>query len=171
LGYGAIGKAIGQRLAAFGVAVTGVRSKPDAALGILGPNDWRQKLGSFDWILLAAPATPATNGLISHKEIAAMKSTAWLFNFGRGTLVARDALLQALKSRRIGGVFLDVTDPEPLPSTDPLWLLPNAIITMHLAGRSETGLYSRAARLFIANLDRYMRGEPLVNEIDLHREY
>lgn len=171
VGYGAIGEAVGKRLAAFGVMVTGVRSKADATLGILGPDDWRQRIGDFDWLVVAAPATPQTNALISHSEIAAMKRTAWLFNLGRGTLVARDALLDALTFRRIGGAFLDVTDPEPLPPNDPLWMMPNAVITMHLSGRSQTSLYGRAARLFISNLERYVRSEALENEVDLLRGY
>jgi phosphoglycerate dehydrogenase-like enzyme len=171
VGYGAIGEAVGRRLAALGVVITGVRSKADTRLGILGPDDWRQKIGDFDWIVVAAPATPETNALISHSEIAAMKPTAWLFNVGRGTLIARDALLDALSSRMIGGAFLDVTDPEPLPPDDPLWLMPNAVITMHLSGRSQTSLFSRAAQLFITNLERYVRSEALENEVDLTRGY
>lgn len=171
VGYGAIGEAVGKRLAAFGVAVTGVRSKANAMLGILGPDDWRQKIGDFDWIILAAPATPETKALISHDEIAAMKPTAWLFNVGRGALIAREAVLDALKFRKVGGVCLDVTDPEPLPPDDPLWTMPNALITMHLSGRSETGLHRRAARLFVANLQRYVNSEPLQNEVDLLRGY
>jgi len=82
-------------------------------------------------------------------------------------LIAREALLEALTARRIGGAFLDVTDPEPLPPGDPLWSAPNLIITMHLAGRSQSGLTGRGARLFAANLRRYSRGEPLNNTIDL----
>jgi phosphoglycerate dehydrogenase-like enzyme len=171
VGYGAIGEAIGKRLAPFGVSVTGVRSRPNAAAGILGAQDWRHRIGNFDWILVAAPATPETKALISRAEFVAMKPGAWVINVARGSLIDREALLDALKARHIGGVVLDVTDPEPLPADDPLWKMPNAIITMHLAGRSETGLYNRAAALFVANLQRYVRGEPLENEIDLARGY
>jgi phosphoglycerate dehydrogenase-like enzyme len=100
-----------------------------------------------------------------------MKTTAWLLNVGRGQLIARDALLQALTGRQIGGAFLDVTDPEPLPADDPLWRQPNAIVTMHLSGRSETALLKRAGELFLRNLERYMAGDRMENEIELQRGY
>jgi len=167
VGYGAIGVAVAKRLATFGVKVTGVRSRPYPSEGILGPDDWLGRLGEFDWIVLAAPATSRTSHLISAPELASMKPTAWLFNVARGALIANDALLEALTARRIGGAFLDVTDPEPLPPGDPLWSAPNAIITMHLAGRSQRGLTRRGATLFVDNLRLYARGDPLRNTIDL----
>ncbi len=171
IGYGAIGAAIGRRLQAFGVSVTGVRSRPDLAKGILGPADWRPRLGEFDWIVLAAPATSATAALISYAELAALRPRAWLLNFARGSLVSRHALLEALAKHRIGGAFLDVTDPEPLAADDAYWSMPNTLISMHLAGRSETRLYTRATRLFLANLDRFSHGEDLENEVDAQRGY
>ena len=167
IGYGAIGKAIAHRLMAFGVEVTGVRSRAYPGEATLGPNDWQARLGEFDWIFVAAPDTSQTKALISRAELAAMKPTAWIINVGRGPLIERNALLEALTERKIGGAFLDVTDPEPLPPDDPLWSAPNAIITMHLSGRSQDGLFRRAAKLFLDNAQRYVRGERLVNEVDL----
>jgi len=165
IGYGAIGTAVGLRLRALGVEVTGVRSKPDPDRGILGPEDWRVQVGDFDWIVIAAPSTPETKAIISSPEIAAMRSTAWLLNVGRGDLIERQALIEALATGRIGGAFLDVTEPEPLPPDDPLWDLPNCIITMHLSGRSQTGLIGRCARFFIDGLECYRNGQPLANEV------
>src|SRR6202008_3250945 len=112
------GQQIGKRLMACGVAISGVRTKGDPARGILGPNDWQARIGEFDWVIVAAPSTPETNGLIGAKEIGAMKPTAWLFNVGRGPLIAREPLLAALKGKTIGGAILDVTDPEPLAADD-----------------------------------------------------
>jgi len=171
IGYGSIGAAIGERLAVFGVSVTGVRSKADPARGMLGPNDWQQRIGEFDWIVVGAPATSETKALIGRTEIAAMKPTAWLINIARGSLIDSDALREALAARKIGGAFLDVTDPEPLPADDSLWGMPETLITMHLSGRSETGLVPRAVQLFLSNLERYRKGESLENEVDLKRGY
>jgi phosphoglycerate dehydrogenase-like enzyme len=167
IGYGAIGKAVAKRLEPFGVKVTGVRSRAYPGEGTLGPNDWQARVGEFDWIVLAAPDTSQTKALIAKAELAAMKPEAWIINVGRGPLIDSEALLEALTERKIGGAFLDVTDPEPLPADDPLWSAPNAIITMHLSGRSQNGLFRRGAKLFLENLQRYARGEPLENSVDL----
>jgi phosphoglycerate dehydrogenase-like enzyme len=167
IGYGSIGKAVGTRLSAFGVKVTGVRSRAYPGEATLGPDDWRARLGEFDWIVLAAPDTSQTKALISKAELAAMNPKAWIVNVGRGPLIDSKALLEALTERKIGGAFLDVTDPEPLPADDLLWSAPNAIITMHLSGRTQNGLFRRAAKLFIENLQRYAQGERLTNEVDL----
>lgn len=171
LGYGSIGRLIGERLAGLGVAVTGVRRRAVPAQNILGPDDWRGTLQRYDWVVLAAPATGATADVISFPELRAMKRDAWLINIGRGTLVNREALVDALTFKRIGGAFLDVTEPEPLPYNDPLWATPNTMITMHMAGQSQTGLMKRAAELFMRNLQHFLQGAPLENEVDLARGY
>jgi phosphoglycerate dehydrogenase-like enzyme len=171
IGYGAIGGRIGEILGGFGVHVTGVRRSPLGEPDMLGPNDWRPRLGEFDWIIIAAPATSETAHLIGAAELAAMKPSAFLINIARGTLIDQDALIEALKARRIAGAHLDVTDPEPLPADHPLWDAPNAVITMHLSGRAQTRMFQRAAKLFLDNLARYRAGEPLINEVDLDLGY
>jgi len=100
-----------------------------------------------------------------------MRSNAWLINVARGELVDQDALIDALRLRRIAGAFLDVMTPEPLPPENPLWAMPNVIITMHLSGRSQTRLFTRAAELFARNLRSYLAGEPLENLVDPARGY
>ncbi len=169
LGYGAIGKLIAPRLRAFDVDVSIVRrsSGPDT----LGPEDWRPRLGEFDWIILAVPATPETDGMFDHAAIAAMKPTAVLLNIARGSVVDQEALVEALTAKRIGGAFLDVTTPEPLPPEHTLWSLPNAHITMHLSGQAQEKMFARGADRFLANLDRWHRGEPLEHVVDLQRGY
>ena len=169
LGAGAIGGLIRTRLAAFDVAVTTVRRTPGP--GDLGPDDWRARLGDFDWIILAVPATVETDGMIGAPELAAMKPSAVLANIARGSVVDQDALIAALTSRSIAAAFLDVTTPEPLPHDHPLWTLPNAHLTMHLSGRAQDKMFVRSAERFLANLDRWHRGEPLQNVVDLARGY
>ncbi len=164
LGYGAIGKLVDERLRGFGVDVSIVRRTPGPAT--LAPDEWRAKLGEFDWIILAVPATPETDKMIGADELNAMKATATLINIARGTVVDQDELVAALTARTIGAAFLDVTDPEPLPADHPLWSLDNAHITMHLSGRAQDKMYQRSAARFLENLARYRKGEalePLVN--------
>lgn len=169
IGYGAIGKLIGDRLAAFGVAVTGVtRSGRD---GTLTPDQWPARIGDFDWVILAAPSTDQTKALLGADEFTTMKNSAWLINIARGDMVDQDALIEALTKRRIAGAFLDVVTPEPLPPEHPLWSAPNAIHTMHLSGRSQTKMFQRATALFLRNLKAFMAGEPLENQVDLDAGY
>lgn len=169
LGYGAIGKLIDERLRAFGVEVVKVRRSPGP--DTLGSNEWRSALGSFDWIILAVPATPETEGMIGAAEIAAMKPEAVLLNIARGSVVDQAALTAALGDKRIAAAFLDVTTPEPLPTDDPLWSLDNAHITMHLSGRAQNQMFRRSAERFLANLARYHAGQPLEPSVDLALGY
>ena len=96
LGAGAIGGLIKTRLTAFDVAVTTVRRTPGS--DDLGPDQWRARLGDYDWIILAVPATPETDGMIGASELAAMKPTATLINIARGSVIDQDALIAALTS-------------------------------------------------------------------------
>jgi phosphoglycerate dehydrogenase-like enzyme len=159
LGYGAIGKLIQPRLEAFDVAVSVVRRSPGD--NTLGPDEWRARLGEFDWIILAVPATPETEGMIGAAELAAMKSDAVIVNIARGSVIDQPALVDALERKAIGGAFLDVTTPEPLPADHPLWALPNAHITMHLSGRAQDKMFVRSGDRFLDNLRKYLRGEPI----------
>ncbi|MBR0551688.1 D-2-hydroxyacid dehydrogenase [Stakelama marina] len=169
IGYGAIGKAIGDRLSAFGVDVTGVtRSGRDDTLT---PDQWRERLGEFDWVILAAPSTDQTHAIIGADELEAMKKTAWLVNIARGDMVDQDELIRALKKNRIGGAFLDTVTPEPMPEDHPLWSAPNVLMTMHLAGRSQTKMFQRAATLFLENLEAFRESRPMNNVVDLSAGY
>ncbi|UIJ47243.1 D-2-hydroxyacid dehydrogenase [Sphingomonas cannabina] len=169
VGYGTIGRLIGERLAAFGGTVTGVtRSGHD---GTLTPGEWKPRLGEFDWVILAAPSTGETHALLGADELRTMKPSAWLINVARGDMVDQDALTEALEKRRIAGAFLDTVTPEPLPSDHPLWSAPNAILTMHLSGRSQTKMFLRAAELFLDNLSAFLDGRPMRNVVDLDRGY
>ena len=169
IGYGAIGRLIGERLRAFGVEVIGVTQS--GREGTLTPDQWQARLGEFDWVILAAPSTDDTKALIGADELAAMKPGAWLINIARGAMVDDAALVAALEAGAIGGAFLDPTNPEPLPADHPLWSAPNCMVTMHLSGRSQTKMFARAAALFLDNLDAFMAGRPLRNVADLDRGY
>jgi phosphoglycerate dehydrogenase-like enzyme len=169
LGLGAIGGLIKTRLEAFDVEVMPVRRS--SADGALGPDEWRARLGEFDWVILAVPATPETDGMIGASELAAMKDSVVLVNIARGAVVDQPALVAALEAKTIGGALLDVTTPEPLPSDHPLWNLDNAQITMHLSGRAQSKMFVRSAERFVANCRRYAAGEPLAPIFDPARGY
>lgn len=169
LGYGAIGQQVKPRLEAFGVEVVPVRRS--AADGALGPDEWRSRLGEFDWVILAVPATAETDGMIGAEELAAMKDSAILVNVARGTVVDQDALIDALQAKSIGSALLDVTTPEPLPADNPLWSLDNAHVTMHLSGRAQASMFRRSAERFVKNLQAYVAGEPLHPVFDPVRGY
>ena len=171
LGHGAIGKLVQGRLQAFGVEVAVVRRTPDAGSQALAPTEWRPRLGEFDWVILAVPATEETDHLIGAAELGAMKPGAVLINVARGTVVDQAALVDALRERRLGAALLDVTDPEPLPADHPLWGLDNAHITMHLSGRAQSLMFQRSAQRFLENLQRYRGGEALQYQVDLVRGY
>lgn len=173
LGLGAIGALVKTRLEAFGMEVVPVRrsAAEGAQVNVLGPNEWRGQLGSFDWVVLAVPSTPDTHHLIGAAELAAMKPSAVLVNIARGDVVDQEALIAALSAKHIEAALLDVTTPEPLPPEHPLWDAPNAQITMHLSGRAQTRMFQRSADRFIDNLARWHRGEPVEPRLDLKLGY
>ncbi len=170
LGYGAIGQLIEPRLKAFGMEVDIVRRSPQTAHEI-GPNAWRAKLGDYDWVILAVPATDETDAMIGKAELDAMKNSASLVNIARGSVIDQDALTQALQKRTIHAAHLDVTTPEPLPKDHILWTLDNAHISMHLSGRAQNLMFIRSANRFLENLDRYHKGEPLKPQVNLELGY
>lgn len=169
LGYGAIGQLIKPRLEAFDVEVSVVRRS--GGEGVIAPDQWRARLGEFDWVILAVPATSETEGMIGAAELAAMKSDAVIVNIARGSVIDQPALVDALEKKAIGAAFLDVTSPEPLPADHPLWALENAHITMHLSGRAQDKMFIRSGQRFLANLDNYLNGRPLAPIFDPAKGY
>ena len=170
LGYGSIGREIARRLEGFEVEITGVRRHVGREANVIGPEDWRPRLGEFDWVILAAASTAETRSMISEAELAAMKPGARIVNIARGFMIDQRAMVDALKAGRLGGALLDVTDPEPPPRDDPIWSAPNTLLTSHSSAVSQT-FYQRAAALFLENLDRYRSGQPLRNLVDLELGY
>jgi phosphoglycerate dehydrogenase-like enzyme len=167
LGFGDVGRAVWERLRPFEVAVTAVRRHPCAEMGIevLGPDAWRSRIGEFDWVIVTAPLSSQTRGMIGAAELAGMKADAWLLNVSRAGTVDQLALTTALGAGTIGGAYLDVTDPEPLPAHSELWTMPNVIITPHSSWLSPRFL-GRAAELLADNLRRWCAGESLRNVVD-----
>ena len=169
LGLGAIGSLIKTRLEAFDMKVVPVRRS--GGEGALRPGEWREKLGEFDWVILAVPSTDETRHIIGEAELAAMRPNAVLVNIARGDVVKQDDLVAALEAKSIEAALLDVTDPEPLPEDHPLWGLDNAQVTMHLSGRAQSKMFQRSADRFIENLDRWHKGEKVEPQMDLAAGY
>jgi phosphoglycerate dehydrogenase-like enzyme len=173
IGLGQIGQAIAERAAVFGMHVVGSRRSGAAVPGVSAvvPADgWRPLLGEADYVVIAAPLTPETRGMIGAAELATMRPDAYLINIARGEIVDEAALIAALQSGRIAGAGLDVFNVEPLPAESPLWGLPNVFITPHISWNSPAVL-PRTLDLFLDNLRRYRDGEPLRNIVDKHAGY
>jgi phosphoglycerate dehydrogenase-like enzyme len=132
---------------------------------VLGPDALPELLADSDFIVLAAPLTPATEGMIDATALAAVKPGAWLINVSRGRLIDERALLRALRDGPLGGAVLDTFREEPLPPGSPFYDLPNVIVTPHTSWSSGRVL-DRSVGLFCENLRRYRTGEPLLNVVD-----
>jgi phosphoglycerate dehydrogenase-like enzyme len=175
IGYGPIARRTAMLAQALGMEVRVLRNTPQATpdpgvAQVYGPGELRALLAASDYVVLAAPLTPATRHLIDAAALAAMKPGAVLINISRGGLVDEPALVRALQEGRIGGAALDVFAEEPLPPASPLWALPNVLITPHLAG-ANPHYNRRATELFCDNLRRYLAGAPLLNRVDPQRGY
>ncbi len=188
IGYGSIGREIARLVRTVGATVLAakrdVMHPVDTGYTVPGLGDptgdlfnrlypyqaVRSMLKECDYAIVAAPLTSETRGLIGAAELAAMKPTAFLINMARGGIVDQGALLAALQERRIAGAALDVFSEEPLPSSSPLWKLPNVIITPHIGGLSMH-YNERAIGLFKENLRRYLSGAPLLNRFDPQKGY
>jgi phosphoglycerate dehydrogenase-like enzyme len=172
VGAGGIGQATLRSLTPFGVRTLALtrsgRQVPQASVS-LGPGGLERLLAESDYVVLAAPATPETDGMISAERLALMRDGACLINVGRGTLVDTDALVAELRDGRISAA-LDVTDPEPLPSGHPLWTLPNAIVTSHTANTARLGRAAMASRVK-ENVARFARGEKPLGLVDAAARY
>jgi phosphoglycerate dehydrogenase-like enzyme len=163
IGMGDIGKAAARRGEAMGMRVMGL-GRAD------GPERKRELLAQSDYVVLSAPLTPETRGIVGAAELCAMKPEAVLINVGRGPLVDEAALIAALHERRIGGAALDVFDQEPLPAGHPYFALDNLLLSAHSADHTPDW-QQRAIQLFLDNFERYRKGEPLRNVVDKRRGY
>jgi phosphoglycerate dehydrogenase-like enzyme len=175
-GYGDIGRACARLARAFGMRVVAQRRRPELSVGddlvdrTLGPDDLVELAGLADVLVIAAPLTPETRGMISAEVIAALRPHAVVVNVGRGAVVDEDALAVALADGRIRGAALDVFATEPLPSTSPLWALDNVVISPHAADRTAD-MYGDAIQGLVVNIERFLRGEPLANPFDASLGY
>jgi glyoxylate/hydroxypyruvate reductase len=166
IGFGAIGQATAVRAKAFDAHVTGVRRNPaphPAADAVATPDRVLSLLPEADVVVLATPLSPETAGMVDAGFLAAMKPASVLVNVGRGGLVDEAALLAALDKGVPEHALLDVFQAEPLPADSPFWAHPRVSLTGH-ASALGSGLAARGDALFLENLDRYLTGQPLLNE-------
>ena len=170
IGYGRIGRAIAQRAKAFDMDVWALRRSATGEDGgpadrVLGPQGLPDLLAAADHVLVIAPLTPETRGMISSEAFARMKPSAYFYNMSRGAIVDTAALVEALRGRMIAGAGLEVVDPEPLATDSPLWSMENVIITGHTAGLTPR-LLDRNIDFLVGQFDRYQRGTRLLNLVD-----
>jgi glyoxylate/hydroxypyruvate reductase A len=168
-GYGAIGHALAERLAAFGCQVETFGSAPSGAeLTTLGELD--ERLPHADVVFLALPDTASTAGMFGPARLGLLRRDAIIVNLGRGGLLDEDELARRLGAGSLAGAVLDVTVSEPLPPGSPLWTAPNLILTQHTGGGSGTEIDGKA-QVFLANLERYRAGAPLAGVVDWAKGY
>ncbi|WP_225148628.1 MULTISPECIES: D-2-hydroxyacid dehydrogenase [unclassified Bradyrhizobium] len=174
VGLGSIGSTIARRAKSAGMIVLGAKrdiSVPAEDVDrLFGSDQLKDLLPLCDFVVLAVPATPETVGLIGADEIACMRSDAFLINIARGSVVVESELISALQAGSLGGAMLDVFEREPPPQDSPLWEMPNVIMTPHIAG-ILTDYVERAIDIVTENVERYLKGLPLRNVIDLRRGY
>ncbi|MDI1250049.1 MAG: D-2-hydroxyacid dehydrogenase [Lacunisphaera sp.] len=166
LGFGAIGRRLAELLAPFGGRVTAYRRTPrgDEGVAVVTDAGLPSALASADHVVNLLPDSPATLRFMHAARFAQMKAGARFYNVGRGTTVDQAALIAALQSGQVGGAYLDVMDPEPLPPEHPLWDAPNCFLTCHIGG--GTGDQDeKLVRHFLDNLRRFEKNEPLVDRV------
>jgi phosphoglycerate dehydrogenase-like enzyme len=188
VGYGSIGRQVARLLYPLGAKVLANkldgRHPEDTGYTIDGLGDvsgdyihrlypseaLRSMARECDFLIISVPLTSRTQGLINAEVFDSMKPSAFLIDISRGGVVNHTDLLTALKERRIAGAALDVFPEEPLSAESPLWKMPNVFVTPHISG--NTPFYDeRAVDLFIANLRRYLAGEPLLNQVNIELGY
>ena len=175
VGYGDIGRACATRLKAMGMKILALRRTAPAAADSLvdkyyGPEGLVDMIAQCDYIVVTAPLTPETRGMLGAKEFAAMKPSAVVINVGRGAVIDEAAMIQALTENRIAGAALDVFATEPLPAGHPFYRLENVLLSPHSTDHTYDWL-DRAMRFFLEQFERFAKGEPLRNVVDKKRGY
>lgn len=174
LGFGGIGMLVGEKLAAFGMRIQAVTEDNFAFVSFVErrwlSDQLLDALPLADVVIMAAPLTSRSRRMMNADAFAAMKDGAYFVNISRGGTVDTDALVEAVRSGKLAGAGLDVTDPEPLPDDHALHSFPNVMLQPHLAGISDR-LRERNFELIATNIRRFVTGLPLVNIVDKVREY
>jgi D-3-phosphoglycerate dehydrogenase len=169
IGLGRNGRRLAEVLSAFRTTILATDwfpvNKPQHVAELLPADAVDEMLPRVDILILAAPLTEITRGMIHAHRLARLPKGAILINVARGPLVVENDLVAALESGHLGGAGLDVTDPEPLPRESKLWDMPNVIITPHVGGQSATRI-DDMTDFFCANLQRFFAGRPLQNLVD-----
>lgn len=169
MGTGPIGRATARMLRAAGMRVAGIgrtAREGDPDFGTVYASDrLTEHLPSADYVVAVAPLTEQTKGIFDARAFASMKSSARFVNVGRGELVVTDDLIEALRSGQLGGAALDVFDTEPLPQDNPLWNMPDVLLSPHMSG-DFIGWRNTLVEVFADNFQRWMAGRPLHNVVD-----
>lgn len=170
VGWGPIGREVARLSEAFGMSPTIVRraAHGDEPHPVRRLDELVDVARTHDAMVVALPLTDDTAGIVSAEVLDALGPDALFVNVGRGELVDQPALVAALSDGRLGGAGLDVTTPEPLPTSDPLWDAPNLIITPHNSGSTDT-TGRRSDELFLDNLANWVAGEALSNVVAASR--
>lgn len=174
VGLGRIGRDVAKVCKFFDMTVIGTRrdvTKPvDHVDTLYAPDDLDTLLPQVDYLVLATPHTPETEGMISAERIHMLKSDAVIINIARGAVIDQPALTKALQDGHLLGAALDVVAVEPMPADDPLWDVPNVIISQHSASTADTE-NSKITDLFIRNLKNYLNNNPMENVLDTELLY
>jgi phosphoglycerate dehydrogenase-like enzyme len=172
IGYGDIGRAVAARVRPLGMTVLAVKRHASPLKDsdplveqIYTPDHRIDMLPRCDYLVVAAPLTSETRGMIGEHEFAAMRRTAVIINIGRGPVINEEALIRALSTGRIKGAALDVFNHEPLPPGHPFYKLENVLLSPHCADHTPDWL-DNAMQFFIAQFERFQKGEPLQNVVD-----
>jgi len=174
LGLGDIGEELAKRASGVGMRVLAMQrhpeEPPEGVDATVKSDELPDLLRQADHVALTLPLTAKTKGMIGAEELALLRPSAYLYNIGRGQLIDQAALIAALREGRLAGAGLDVVDPEPLPADSPLWEMPNVLITGHHAVATPH-LWERGITLLEDNVERFLKGGELRNEVDTRAGY
>lgn len=175
IGFGAVGRALAKRAQVFDMRIIAVdlypENKPEYVSELWGLDRLSDLLKESDYVVVAAPYTPQTHGMVGAEQIAMMKPGAMIVGISRGRIIDQKAMAQALREGHLAAAALDVFDPEPLPADSELWDLENLLIMPHIAGGTQFEC-QHVIEIFRENLGRFIRGDfPLRNQTDKHRGF
>ena len=174
LAFGDIGRAVARRAVAFDMEIYAVDlfpgEAPEGVKAVWGPDRLDELMRISDWLVVTAPWTPQTCGMVGRDQLAQVKEGSHIIVVSRGGIVDEAALAEALQTGHLRGAALDALVEEPPPENHPLWSLPNTIITAHTSAESAEN-YDRRGEIFKENLHRYLAGEPLMYVVDKKRGF
>ena len=174
VGVGGVGSQIALRANAFGMKIIGVDPEDKPFLPfvdrLVKPDQLDEVLPLADALFLSVPDTPKSHKMIGERQFQLLKRDSYFIAVSRGGIYEMPALVKALDEKRLAGAGVDVTDPEPLPKGHALWQFPNAIVTPHIAGRSDQDA-SRMVGTIVENARRFVAGKPMINVVDKQKGY
>jgi phosphoglycerate dehydrogenase-like enzyme len=188
VGYGSIGRETARLAQAFGMEVLALKRNPHdhadpgwCASGVgdpqglipkrwFGPEERLELVQASDFIIVTLPLTADTRHFLGAREFASARPRAYVVNVGRGEVIDQNAMIEALRSGKLGGAGLDVTTPEPLDSQSPLWDIENVLLTPHISGAKQ-GYNDEACEVFVENMRRFVAGRPMLNLVDRAHGY